>query len=99
MIDHVLVVFGWWPGKDENVVPFSSFDLSEGAVANLLHRNEIHRYLGVVPFAPVRGHHVDKPVVKLGEKVRPFCDLQGLRCGESVGRKKEERTESGGASC
>src|SRR5215467_14180128 len=84
MIDDMLVVFGWRPGKNKNVVPFAGCHFCKGAVANLLHRNQVHGYSCVVLLAPLGCYYVHKPVIKFGEEVRPFCDLQGLGTGECV---------------
>ena len=98
MIDHVLAEFRRRPGKDEQVVPLAGLDLSEGAVTNLLYRNNIDGDVSVVPLAPVFGHHVYKPLVILRQKVGPFGDLERLLAGESATGKKKERAERGCAS-
>src|SRR5579863_601891 len=91
MIDHMLVVFGWRPGKNENVMPLTGRDFGECAVANVLHRDHIHRDGGLVPLAPLRRHYIEEPIIKFREKVRPFGDLQGLLAGECVRRKYKKR--------
>src|SRR5215469_203025 len=92
MIDRMFLVFGWRPGKNENVVALAGLHFGKGAAADLLHRNQVHRHLGVVLFAPFRGHFVHKPFVKFREKVRPFCVPQGVETGECAGSEYGERS-------
>src|ERR1700683_2547245 len=94
MIDRMLVVFGWRPGKNKYVMPFAGIDFSEGAVANFLHGDHIHCDLGLVPLAPLRSHYVNEPIIEFGEEVRPFGDLQGILAGESVRPKYKKRPHS-----
>ncbi len=97
VVNHVLAVFRRRPGEHEHVMSFASLDLGERAVANLLYRNDVNCDLGIVLLAPVPGHHVHKPLIKFGEKMAPFRDVQCLLAGGNATGKKEKGTESGSA--
>ena len=87
MINHELAEFRWRPGKDEQVVPLPRLHLGEGALTNLLHRNNIDRDVGIVPLTPVFGQHVNKPLVELRQEVGPLGDLERLLAG--AGKRKK----------
>jgi len=96
VIDHMLAELRRRPGKDEQVVPLPGLDLSEGAVTNLFHRNNVNGNVRIVPPAPVFGKHVHEPLIELRQEVCPFGDLERLLAGESAIREKEEGAERDG---
>src|ERR1700682_2590767 len=93
MVNHVLVVFGGRPGKDEHSVSLAGLDLSRRSGADFFHRDFVHSYPGVVLLSPVPGHTFE-PCVKLRHKMGPFCDPQRLLAGESAVREEEEWSDS-----
>src|SRR5438270_150226 len=76
---------------------FAGLDLGEGAVANLLCRNNVNCDLGIILFAPFGSQHVHKPLVKLGKQMGPFRDLERPLAGESSDREMEKRAKGGRA--
>src|SRR3989442_13156949 len=96
MVNHMLVILGGRPGKDEHVVPLAGLDLSGSAGADLFYGDKVYGYPRIVLFAPFPGHLTLEPLVIVGQEMGPFCDLQLFLAGESAIGKKEERAESGG---
>src|SRR5215472_850121 len=95
MINNMLLELCWGPREHEQVMSFAGFGFSECPRVDLLYRNEIHDDPGILLLAPFLCQHIHKPLVKLGQKMRPFRDFQRLLTGHSAIGEKEEGTKRG----
>ena len=76
MINHMLLVFCWRPGKHEKIVSLAAGNLSGRASVDLVHGDVIHLDPGVVPPAPFLGIHATEPLIVLRQKMGPVGNLK-----------------------
>jgi hypothetical protein len=72
------VVCRRWPGKHEQVVPLSRRNLACRTGVDLVHRNVLDDYVGVVLPAPLPYVGSVEPIVKSRRGMNPLCDFQRL---------------------
>src|SRR5262245_53321330 len=96
MVNRVRVEFRRGPREHEHVVALARLGLSERAVADFLHWNDVNGYLRVILLAPVPGQHIHKPLIKFGKEVGPLRNLQRLLAGECAIGEKEKRAKGSG---